>query len=351
MTSSETPAAQGYRWPAEWEPHEATWLAWPHDRETWPGCLEAAERAFVAMARVLAPNERVCINVGDAALEARARRALTEGGVDPAAGRGVVFHRIPSDDAWIRDHGPSFLVREREGLREHALLDTGFDAWGGKYPPWDQDAAVPEAMARTLGLPRFSVPGVLEGGSIDGNGAGTILTTEECLLHENRGGRTREACEALLADWFGARQVVWLGRGIAGDDTDGHVDDVTRFVAEDTVVTVLPEDDTHPDAPALRENERRLRAARCAEGKPLRVVPLPAAPILHGPEGPLPASYANFYLANGVCLVPTFAAPSDARALDVLAELLPGRDVVGIDARTLVVGLGAVHCLTQQQPR
>lgn len=354
MEAQETPAELGFRWPAEWEPHAATWLAWPHNRETWPGCLDEAERGFVAMVRALEPHELVCVNVGDAALEARARRVLTAGGVDPAgsgAGHGVVFHRIPTDDAWIRDHGPSFVVRDLDGVRETALVDFGFDAWGGKYPPWDHDAAVPEGMARGLRMRRFVAPGVLEGGSIDGNGAGTVITTEECLLHENRGGRTREQMEALLAAYLGTRRVIWLGRGIAGDDTDGHVDDVARFVAEDTVVTVVPADARHPDAPALLENERRLRAARSADGKPLRIATLPVAPVQRSPAGePLPASYANFYLANGICLVPTFRAPEDARALSILAELLPGRHVVGIDARTLVMGLGAVHCLTQQQP-
>lgn len=341
------------RWPAEFERHAATWLAWPHNRETWPGCLDDVERDFAAMVRALVPHERVCVNVGDAALEARAQRVLRDAGVDPGADHGVVFHRIPSDDAWIRDHGPTFVWyrgEEAEEGEELVLVDFGFDAWGGKYPPWDRDAAVPAAMARLLGLRRIVVPGVLEGGAVDGNGAGTLLTSEECLLHPNRGGRSREACEALLGEHLGARRVIWLGRGIAGDDTDGHVDDVARFVTPDTVVIVVPADD-HPDAPALRDDERRLRVARDADGKALHVVPLPAPPIQRGPDGaPLPASYANFYLANDVCLVPFFSAPSDARARDILAELLPDRTVIGIDSRRLVVGLGALHCLTQQQP-
>jgi agmatine deiminase len=353
VSAGKIPAELGFRWPAEWEPHSATWLSWPHNRETWPGCLDAAEAAFVEMVRALHEHEAVHVNVGDAALEERVRRALRRGGVDADAGRGVVFHRIPTDDAWVRDHGPTFVVREAGGTRELAVLDLGFDAWGGKYPPWDQDAAVPAAIARALGVRCFVSPGpgVLEGGSVDGDGRGTILTTEECLLHENRGARTREAAERLLRDQLAARHVIWLGRGIAGDDTDGHVDDVTRFVAPGSVVTVLPDDDAHPDAPVLRENHRRLRAARDAEGKPLALATLPAAPQLRSPAGdPLPASYANFYLANGTCLVPVFAGPDDARALAILADLLPGREIVGIDARVLVVGLGAVHCLTQQQP-
>jgi agmatine deiminase len=347
----ETPASLGFRWPAEWEPHAATWLSWPHNVETWPGCLAKAERAFAEIVRALLPHEAVQVAAGDGALEARARRVLAEAGVDPAAGHGVRFHPIATDDAWMRDHGPTFLVRDADGQRELALVDFGFDAWGGKYPPWDRDAAVPEAVARRLGVRRFAPGGVLEGGAIDGNGAGTVLTTESCLLHANRGARTREQVEALLAETLAARQVVWLGDGIAGDDTDGHVDDFARFVSADTVVVVRPDDDAHPDAAALADAHARLRRARDADDKPLRVATLPAPPPVRGPDGaPLPASYANFYLANGVCLVPVFAAAEDARALATLAGLLPGREIVPIDARVLVVGLGAVHCLTQQQP-
>jgi len=344
------------RWPAEWEPHAATWLSWPHNPETWPGCLDGAEAAFVEIVRALHRRETVHVNAGDAALEARARRALAEGGVDPAAGRGVHLHPIPTDDAWVRDHGPTFVVHEAHGAREVVALDLGFDAWGGKYPPWERDGAVPAAVARALGVPcRTPAPGldvhggVLEGGAVDGDGRGTVLTTEECLLR--RGGRTRAQAEALLAATLGARHVVWLDGGIAGDDTDGHVDDVARFVAPGAVVVAVPDDDAHPDAPALRDAHDRLCAARDADGEALEVATLPVPPPLHAPDGtPLPASYANFYLANGCCLVPTFAVDEDARALATLAERLPGREIVPIDARVLVRGLGAVHCVTQQQP-
>jgi len=347
----QSPASLGFRWPAEWEPHAATWLSWPHNRDTWPGCLDAAEAAFGEMVRALHGREVVRINVVDAALEARAQRVLRSAGVDVAAGRGVHFHRIATDDAWVRDHGPIFVVHERDGVRETVVLDTGFDAWGGKYPPWDRDAAVPSAVARELGLPCVRVGGVLEGGAVDGNGAGTVLTTEQCLLHPNRGGLDRAEAERRLAQALGARHVIWLEGGIEGDDTDGHVDDVARFVAATTVVVAVPDDDAHPDASLLRSAEARLRAAHDADGRPLRVETLPVPSPVRGSDGTLlPASYANFYLANGVCLVPTFAAPEDARALATLGALLPDREIVGIDARALVVGLGAVHCLTQPQP-
>ena len=347
----ESPASLGFRWPAEWEPHDATWLSWPHNRETWPGCLEAAEAAFVEMVHVLHEAEAVQVNVADAALEARARRALAAGGVDASDGHGIHFHRIPTDDAWVRDHGPTFVVRDRAGTRELAVLDLGFDAWGGKYPPWDRDAAVPDAIARALQLPLLRMEGVLEGGAIDGDGAGTVLTTEACLLHANRGGLDRAGAERRLAAALGARHVVWLEGGILGDDTDGHVDDVARFVAPGTVVVTVPDDPDHPDAEVLGSAEGRLRSAHDAAGRPLRVETLPVPPPQTGPGGEmLPASYANFYLANGVCLVPAFGAPEDQRAVERLQALLPGRKVAPIESRALVVGLGSVHCLTQQQP-
>ncbi len=349
MSVGTTPAALGYRWPAEWEPHRATWLSWPHNPETWPGRLERVHAPFIEMVRALQGREEVCINVGSEALEEEVRRRLRAGGVDPD--RGVRFFRIPTDDAWVRDHGPIFVVREADGRRERALLDFGFDSWGRKYGPWDQDDAVPRRIAESLGLRRFEPGLVLEGGSIDGNGRGTVLTTESCLLNPNRGGgRTRAALERVLAEQLGARQVLWLGDGIAGDDTDGHVDDLARFVDPGSVVTVVEPDPSDPNHAPLSENLRRLRAMRDADGKPLALATLPMPPPLLVDGQRCPASYANFYLANGVALVPVFGTPSDARALAVLRECLPGRELVPIPANDLVFGLGAVHCLTQQEP-
>jgi len=353
QADSRGPAQAGYRWPAEWEPHAATWLSWPHNPETWPHNLAAAEAAFVAMVGALVVHEAVRINVADAAMEEHVRRRLEAGGVATAR---VEFFAFPTDDAWVRDHGPVFLVRDfllrdHAGRRERALVDFGFDAWGGKYPPWDRDDAIPRQVAEALALPRFAAGFVLEGGSVDGDGAGTVLTTESCLLHPNRGaGRTRESMEERLRDFLGAEQVLWLGDGIVGDDTDGHVDDVTRFVAPGTVVTALESDASDPNHGPLAENLRRLRRLRDARGKPLAVATLPMPPPLHSEGERLPASYANFYLANRVALVPVFGAPSDERALAVLGEVLPGREIVPIPARDLVHGLGAVHCLTQQEP-
>lgn len=342
------PAARGYRWPAEWEPHAGTWISWPHNSDTWPGRLAAAAREFVGIARELVGREAVHLLVADDAMEEQARVGLADGGVDPDR---VSFERIATDDAWARDYGPVFLVRDDPHGGSRCIVDFGFDSWGRKYGPWDRDDAVPAAVAERLGLERFDAELVLEGGSIDGDGRGSVLTTESCLLHPNRGpGRTREGMEEALATWLGARRVLWLAGGIEGDDTDGHVDDVARFVAPSTVVAAVCEDAADANRVPLEENLRRLRGLRDADGKPLDVVELPM-PRARRPGGSrVPASYANFYLANGVALVPIFGDPSDERALAILRELLLGREVIGVPCSALVVGLGAIHCLTQQEP-
>jgi agmatine deiminase len=344
-----SPAQQGWRWPAEWETHAATWLAWPHNPETWPGRLERAVGEFTAFVRELHFRETVRLLVTDEAMEEQARRRLAAAGVE--VDRGVEFHRIPTNDAWLRDSGPIFLLRERGGARERALADFGFDCWGRKYEPWDLDDAVPARVAGVLGLPRFAADFVFEGGSVEGNGMGTVLTTESCLLNPSRGpGRTREAMERRLGAWLGATNVLWLGDGIAGDDTDGHVDELARFVDPGTVVAAIEQDESDANFAPLAENLRRLRSMHDQDGKPLTVVPLPVPPALVVEGLRCPASYANFYLTNGCVLVPVFGVERDARALAVLRELLPGRDVVGIPCRDLLLGLGALHCLSQQEP-
>jgi agmatine deiminase len=340
-----TPAHEGYRWPAEWEPHRATWLSWPHNRETWPDGLAAVHASFGAMVAALAPREAVEIGAGDDALEETARAAIRAAGWDPD--RNVRFHRWPTTDAWCRDHGPIFIVRRSD----RALCDFRFDNWGRKYPGWELDDAVPRHVEKVLGLPRFASEMVLEGGGIDGDGQGTVLTTESCLLNPNRGpGRTRERMERLLADFLGARRVLWLGDGIEGDDTDGHVDDIARFVAPGVVVAAVCDDPSDANHAPLAENRRRLRAMTDARGAALTVVEMPMPPRLAVGAQRSPASHANFYLANGVVLVPVFGGASDARALAILRELLPGREVVGIPSAELVSGFGAVHCVTQQEP-
>ena len=347
VAARSTPRADGYGWPAEWAPHAATWLSWPHNPETWPGRLDAVERAFVEMVAALAPHERVEICVRDEAEAARVTALLDER--DGAVAAQARCHVIPTDDAWARDHGPLFVARA-DGL---AVVDFDFDAWGGKYPPWSRDAEVARRVAEALGLPCYRPGLVLEPGSIDGDGAGTVLTTEACLLHPNRGGgraRDRDALERALGDHLCADRVVWLGDGIEGDDTDGHVDDVTRFVARNRIVTAVEPDPADRNHAPLADNLARLHALRRDAWPQLEIVELPMPGRLEADGDRLPASHANFYIANGVVLMPAFGGASDAHAAAVLGECMPGREIVPIDARDLVVGLGAVHCLTQQQP-
>jgi agmatine deiminase len=302
----------------------------------------------VEIVRALQGREQVCIQVQGEAMAERVRGQLRSAGVDPD--RGVELHPIPTDDAWVRDTGGVVVVRDGTEGRERAVVDFAFDAWGGKYEPFDRDAAVARHMARALGLPRHAVDVVLEGGSIDGNGEGVLLTTESCLLHPNRGERTRESLEGMLGEVLGVQQVLWLSGVVAGDDTDGHVDDLARFVRADLVVAAHEPDPTDANHAALVANLERLRGASLPDGGRLCVetLPMPRPVIVEGTR--CPASYANFYLANGVALVPVFGDDQDARALSILTELLEDREVVAIPARDLVVGLGAVHCLTQQEP-
>ena len=346
--SSLSPAALGYRLPAEWEPHQATWISWPHKRSSWPGAFEHAEPVMARAVAALTRGETVRINVLDEAHARRARTFLEDAAADMTA---VVFHAFPTNDAWCRDHGAIFVVRPPRLGAPLAAVDCGFNAWGGKYPPFDLDDAIPSRMAAALGVPRFESGMILEGGSIDVNGAGTLLTTEQCLLNPNRNpGMSRAQIEARLGELFGIGEVVWLGEGIAGDDTDGHVDDLTRFVARGTVVTVVEPNPHDDNFVPLRENLERLRAHRLSDGSALDVIELPMpAPLFHHGER-LPASYANFYVANGVVLAPAFADPADDRAAGILGECFPGRRILSVDCRKLVVGLGAFHCLTQQVP-
>jgi len=347
-----TPRELGYRMPAEWERHEATWLSWPR-REgiSFPGLEERVPALWLAMVEALSPGELVHVNVRDAAHEAEVEALLARS--QRVRHDHVCLQRIPTDEPWCRDHGPIFVVREAEtaGAAELAVVDWTYNAWGGKYPPFERDDAVPAQIAALLGVPRFEPGVVMEGGALDVNGAGTLLTTESCLLNPNRNpGLTRAGIERYLVDFLGVRTVVWLGDGIAGDDTDGHVDDLARFVAPRAVVTVVEEDPADENHRALQENLRRLRAARDQDGRALEVIglPMPGPVVREGQR--LPASYANFYIGNDVVLVPTFAHPNDARALAILARCFPSRRVLGIDSRDLVWGLGAFHCATQQQP-
>ncbi|HXE74480.1 MAG TPA: agmatine deiminase family protein [Candidatus Xenobia bacterium] len=339
--------------PAEWERHEATWLGWPHNRSDWPGKFAAIPWVYCEIVRHLAPGERVRILVNDRAHEAAARAALEQSCVDLAR---VEFFRVPTNRGWTRDFGPIFVRRARP--REVAVARFRFNAWA-RYPDWRKDNRVAGEVARRLGLRRFRVQVggrdfVLEGGAIDVNGRGTLLTTEECLLDQRTQPRNpglgRKQVEAVLRSVLGVSNILWLGRGLAGDDTHGHVDDFCRFVNPRTVVLCEEKNRRDPNYRALEENRERLRGMRLENGARVEVARLPMpAPRWFGRDR-LPASYANFYIANAAVLVPTFNDPNDRAALGILAELFRDRPVVGIHAVDLVLGLGTLHCLTQQQP-
>ena len=333
--------------PAEWEPHQATWLSWPHNPATWPGKFETVEPVMVEAVRALARSELVRINVLDAGHEDHVRALLSAAGV----GENLSFHRFPTNDAWCRDHGALFVTRAPGRGPTLAAVDCDYNAWGGKYPPFDLDNLIPGRMAAELGTPVYAGGLVLEGGSIDVNGAGTVLTTEQCLLNPNRNPHlTRAEIEQHLRDLLGVAQVIWLGEGVAGDDTDGHVDDLTRFVSEDTVVTVVEPDPEDVNHAPLRDNRARLDQARLPDGRPFRVIEIEMPRAVEYEGQRLPASYANFYIGNRVVLLPAFGGPRDAQARETLARCFPGREVVPIDCTDLVWGLGTFHCLTQQVP-
>ncbi len=343
-TTPGTPAHLGYRMPAEWEPHAATWLSWPR-REgiSFPDAYDQVLPAFREMVAALLTSEPVCINVCNSAHEAEARAVL-----DELPQEGLTYYTIPTNEPWCRDHGPIFLMREDEPRL--AVVDWGHNAWGGKYPPFDLDNVVPSRVAEALGLPVYDGAMILEGGSIDGNGAGALLTTESCLLNENRNPNlSREQIETRLRDFLGVRDVFWLSRGTEGDDTDGHIDNLARFAGERTVLAVLEENRGDANYEPLQENLARLREIRIG-GQPLEIVQLPMPARMEREGLRLPASYANFYIANRTVLVPTFSDRNDATALTLIQRAFPDRRVTPIDARELVWGLGAFHCLTQQQP-
>ncbi len=331
--------------PAEWEPHEATWLSWPR-REgiSFPDAYDEVMPVFVQMVDALRGSEKVRINVWDHDHDHGIRFALKD--IDVSH---VEFFQIPTNEPWCRDHGPIFIVRQEEPRL--AIVDWDYNAWGGKYPPYDLDEVVPTRIAEQLKLPVYYPKLILEGGSIDVNGAGALLTTTSCLLNPNRNAKHSQAqIEQALRDYLGVTQIIWLGDGIEGDDTDGHIDDITRFVAPNVVVTALEKDQKDPNYEPLQKNLEELQKVTLSDGSPLEIVTLPMPPRIEREGRRLPASYANFYIANKVVLLPVFGAPADRKAITILKKCFPGRKIVPIDCRDLVWGLGAFHCLTQQQP-
>jgi agmatine deiminase len=347
----ETPAALGFSMPAEWEPHEATWLAWPHNPTDWPDKLDTIRWVYAEMARKLAPGEIVRMMVRSAAEEQMARRYLQRAGADVSR---VEFIRHPTNRSWTRDSGPVFVRRNGES----AIVHFHFNAWA-KYPDWQKDRRVPDTAARLLGKTLFRArcqgrEFVLEGGGIDVNGCGTLITTEECYLDPQvqvrNPGLGREDYEKAFRDYLGATNILWLGAGIAGDDTHGHVDDLCRFVNRRTMVMIREDNSADVNYRPLAENWERVPDFRLEDGSRPEVIPLPMPAPLFFDGDRLPASYANFYIANAAVLVPTFNDSNDRLALGILSELFADRPVVGIHAVDLVLGFGTLHCLTQQQP-
>jgi len=369
-----TPAKLGYYMPAEWHRHTATWLTWPKDPETWPDRVQRVQEIFLEMMAALAATEIVNLLVDDAETEASVRSRCN---FDGAAN--IHFHRIPTVDSWIRDYGPNFLIRDEasdklqfvdgssEELRRSdnlkfvgrslAYNDWIFNAWGNKYAELKKDDAIPELLEGFLQAQRFKPGIVMEGGSIEVNGAGSVLTTEQCLLNQNRNPHlSKSEVEQYLKDYLGARKVLWLGEGIVGDDTDGHIDDIARFVAPSVIVCAIEEDPEDANYELLQDNLKRLQRMTGVDDKPFEIVTLPMPGVVGGTSTDdrnldrLPASYANFYIANGVVLAPIFGHANDRRALGVLQKLFPSRRVVGINCEPLVWGMGTIHCVTQQQP-
>jgi agmatine deiminase len=341
-----TPAALGFRMPAEWEPQEAMWLSWPHRRATWPGNFRPIPAKFAEIVAHISRFERVRVNCA-AKLQPRAKALCVQAGADLSR---VEFFNHPTNDTWCRDHGPIFVKQRRTG--EVAATDWTYNAWGGKYPPFDADNAIPRRIAAKLKLRRFAHAMVLEGGSIDLNGVGDLLTTESCLLNPNRNpALTKADIESALREMLGVARVHWLGDGIVGDDTDGHVDDLSRFFAPDGIVTAIERNERDANFRPLQENRERLRDLCTPAGKKFRIVELPMPRPCRGGGQRLPASYANFLIVNGAVLMPAFRQPRrDAEAAAMLAACFPGRVIVPIDCVDLVLGLGTLHCISQQQP-
>ena len=340
-----TPAEVGFRMPAEWEPHVATWLAWPR-REgiSFPGKYDKIIPIFSEMVHVISSSEDVHINVWDTDLKNDARDALSK---HDALNDRVHFHYFKSLEPWIRDHGPIFVVNETE----RAIVNWEYNAWGGKYPPFDIENKIPGQIAKFRSLQQFKPTIILEGGAIEVNGNGTLLTTESCLLNQNRNPNLSKInIEKYLCDYLGVTNILWLSEGIKGDDTDGHIDVLARFVDANTIITVIEDNSDDDNFHPLQENLRRLKEMRDQDGKPFNIIEIPMpSPVIHEGER-MPASYANFYITNNSVLVPTFRNSKDNSAIDTIQSRFPTRKAIGVDSTDLIWGLGSFHCLTQQEP-
>jgi agmatine deiminase len=342
-----TPRELGYYFPAEFAPHRATWLSWPHKEASWPGKIPTIFPSYAKFIKELTKGERVCINVADEAMKAFAISWLEKESVDLTL---VDFFFHPTNDAWCRDHGPAFLINPNADQKK-VIVDWGYNAWGNKYPPYDLDDVIPTLIGKAFNLPVFNPGIVMEGGSVEFNGAGTVMTSTACLLNPNRNPHLNQLqIEQFLFDYYGMQQVLWVDEGIVGDDTDGHIDDTVRFVNEDTVLTVVEENKQDENYGLLQHNLKQLTQMRLISGKQLNIIELPMPEELIYEDQRLPCSYANFYIANKSVIVPTFRSDRDEKALRIIQEAFPTREVVGIDSTDIIWGLGSFHCLSQQEP-
>lgn len=342
-----SPKDRGYYFPAEFEEHSATWLSWPHKEASWPGKIHSIYPAYCRFIAAILSSERVCINVNDEAMQLFASRCLEEQGIDPAA---VSFFLHPTNDAWCRDHGPAFLI-SKTARPAKVIVDWNYNAWGNKYPPYDLDDVIPTRIAGHYQIPVFYPGIVMEGGSVEFNGRGTLLTSRACLLNPNRNPTlNQEQIEFYLRHYYGVEQILWVDEGIEGDDTDGHIDDTVRFVNSDTVVTVVESNRQDANYEPLKNNLEQLKQMRLLNGKQLNIaeLPMPDPVIFEGQR--LPASYANFYITNKSVIVPLYRCANDDKAMQILAQCFPGREIAGIDSTDIIWGLGSFHCLSQQEP-
>jgi agmatine deiminase len=346
--SRPTPKDLGYRFPAEFEPHFATWLSWPHKEDSWPGKLESIYHPYCLFIQAIAAHEFVHINVMDEFMKSFAKEKLEA--ISTPMDR-VRFYTHPTNDAWCRDHGPAFLINPG-AAQPKIIIDWNYNAWGNKYPPYDLDDRIPTLIATAYEIPVLYPEIIMEGGSVEFNGKGTLITSESCLLNPNRNpSLSRAGIEAYLEAYYGVDQILWLKDGIVGDDTDGHVDDTVRFINEDSVLAVVEENKSDENYRILQQNLSDLKSMRLLNGKQINVIelPMPDKVIYNGQR--LPASYANFYIANGLVVVPTFRSAKDDRAMRIIQEVFPERKVLGLDSTDIIWGLGSFHCLSQQEPR
>jgi agmatine deiminase len=345
--SHPSPKELGYRFPAEFEEHTATWLSWPHKEASWPGKIDRIYAPYCRFIEVLSQKEAVHINVVDDEMRARATEKLEAGSVNMEK---VRFFTHPTNDAWCRDHGPAFLINPG-AAQPKIIIDWSYNAWGNKYPPYNLDDNIPTLVAAAYQIPVLYPNVIMEGGSVDFNGKGTLITSESCLLNPNRNPLlSRAGIEAYLQAYYGVDQVLWVKDGIVGDDTDGHIDDTVRFINEDTVLAVVEKNKSDDNFEILQRNLADLKTMRLLSGKQLNVIELPMPDKIVYEGQRLPASYANFYIANGLVVVPVFNCPADDQALRIIEASFPGRRVIGIDSTDIIWGLGSFHCLSQQEP-